>query len=798
MNNFSQVTSKELSDSLTSVLRSSINDNWPESLRTLLTSITPPSDINLFVSNGSFSDIAPLFFSTNPDENLPNTIGKYFDILTTSSETNIIVSDDQPVKAYWGRHGSDSLIGFDPAVDHQGKTKIDIFTGDFTDEELFGVLTGQVDRRTRSQWPDRFILGDWQQSYYVESETSNSGLNQFAFITDFNSSEDIIQLHGSAEDYQLVDTDLGTAIFWRTQTGYDLVGLVAKTTNLSLQSSYFDFKGYTASEPVIKQATQIGTIGIDLVFASTVDANGNLYVGGGTGGSLAGENAGGRDAWVSKYDTDGNKLWSKQFGTTGSETVWSMVSDGSNIYVLGNTAGTLGTTSQGGRDIYLAKYDSAGNQEWIQQFGTSTFDEAFRVTADPNGNIYVGGHTVGGLSGDNKNVGQNLSQFGFPSTDSYVVKFDSNGNKLWDQQFGTVELDDNWGVTTDKEGNVFAGGNTRGNFGGQNAGFYDNWLVKLDKDNGQTKWVKQFGTADYDFLWDLKTDSTGNLYATGYTLGDLGGKNAGSSDVWLAKFDNDGNQLWIKQFGSTGDDETSFNSLVVDSADNIFLSGSTDSNLAGANVGSYDTWVAKYDNNGNQLWIEQFGTSGYDSPTTISVDLKGNLYVAGNTEGSLGGINAGSYDAWIVKLDANTGKIQDFTGNNSALKECSQDLVASNKSENSTSGGDRDIVFGNAQTNSLTTGNAYNTASRDIIVGGDRSNSITTENEYKAIADYSSSNYSGRPPSLDMMYLGTNTTTAATLPSGGYDDSSTSQLGANKFLDSSSNSLSFNWQNCAA
>jgi hypothetical protein len=790
--NFNLPTTKELSDQLTSVLRSSINDNFPDSLRTVLKSVTPASEPTLFVSNNSFNDISPLFFSQNPNENLPSTIGKYLDILTTASETNIVVSDDQPVKGYWGRHGSDNLIGYDSAVDHYGKTKIDIFTGDFTDEQLFGGLSGKVDTRTRSEWSDRFILGDWQQSYYVESDTSNFGLNQFALITDFNSSQDIIQLHGSAEDYQLVDTDKGTAIFWRTETGYDLVGLVAKATNLTLQGEYFDFKGDTpASEPVIAKATQIGTVGIDFLFASTVDANGNLYVGGGTGGSLAGQNAGGRDAWVSKYDTEGNKLWSKQFGTTGSETIWSMASDGSNTYVIGNTAGTLGATSQGGRDIYLAKYDSDGNQTWIQQFGTSTFDESFRVTTDTKGNVYVGGHTVGGLAGANQNVGQNLSQFGFPSTDSYVVKFDSNGNQLWAQQFGTVELDDNWGLTTDKAGNVFAGGNTRGNFGGQNAGFYDNWLVKLDKDNGQTQWVKQFGTADYDFLWDLKTDSTGNLYATGYTLGDLGGKNAGSADVWLAKFDNDGNQLWTKQFGSTGDDATSFNSLVVDSADNIFLSGYTDSSLAGTNAGSYDIWVAKYDKSGNQLWIEQFGTSGYDSPTTISVDLNGNLYVGGNTDGSLGGINAGSYDAWVAKLDANTGKIKDFTGDNSTLKECTQDWSASNNSKNSTSG-DRDIVFGNAQTNSITTGNADNTADRDIIWGGDRANSTTTKNEYNAVSDYSSSNYSDP----NMMYLGTGTNTnTATLPIGGYEDSNTS---ATKFPDSSSNSLSFNWQNCSA
>ncbi|MFN6465928.1 MAG: SBBP repeat-containing protein [Nostoc sp. DedVER02] len=713
MTNSNLPSRSELSDNLTNVLRSAFSNNFPGALITVLDALTPPSDPDLLIPDGkSF----PLFFSQNPDENFPNIIGKYVDFLTTSSEPNIVASDDQPVKASWGRHGSDNLIGYDPATNHSGKQKIDVFTGDFTDELL---LSGQVDNRTRSQWPDRFILGDWQQPYYVEDETSNFGLNQFAFITDFNPTEDIIQLHGTAEDYELVDTDLGTAIFWRKETGYDLVGLVAKTSNLNLEGDYFDFKGNTPpAGAVIDKAIQIGTNGIDFLFASTVDAEGNLYVGGGTGGSLAGTNVGARDAWLTKYDSQGKQVWSKQFGTTGTETSWSMASDGKNIYVAGNTAGTLGSTSQGGRDLYLAKYDSDGNQQWIKQFGTVTFDEAFRVTTDTNGNVYVGGHTVGGLAGENKNVGQDPKNLTFPTTDSFVAKFDSSGNQLWVQQFGTTELDDDWGVTTDKDGNVFAGGNTRGDFGGKNAGFYDNWLVKLDKTDGNKLWVKQFGTSNYDFLWDLKTDSTGNVYATGYTLGDLGGENAGSSDIWLAKFDNDGNQLWIKQFGTSGDDAPFFDGLEVDSNDNVFLTGYTDSNLGGTNAGSYDAWVTKYDKDGNQLWLKQFGTPDYDTATTVSADGYGNVYVSGITDGSLGGVNAGSYDAWVVKLDTDDGTIQDYSINNR-----NEVIYGGSQAEKITTGNGNDTIYGNGGEDTLIAGNGDN-----LVVGASQADIITTGN----------------------------------------------------------------------
>jgi hypothetical protein len=670
MDNSNLPSNSELFNTITDALRSAFTEIFPDSVRTYVKGViqTFNGSIGPSLFPSSDTSIAPLLFNDNPDENFPNAYGKIADTLTTGNDINLVGADnDQEVKLIWGRHGSDSLVGFDPGIDYSGKRRIDVLIGDFTDEQLFAQSRGQ--QGPFREWQDRFILGDWQQPYYVENDSQTLGLNQFALITDFNPSQDIIQLHGNSQDYQLVDTSLGTAIFWY---GSDLIGVVGRVSDLSLEGDYFSFKGNTAPETVLEDdAKHIETPAIDYLFASSVDAEDNLYVGGGTDGSLAGTNLGNRDAWLTKYDSDGNQLWSRQFGTTGTESVRDMASDGSNIYAVGNTSGELdNNTSQGGNDPYLAKYDSDGNQVWIKQFGTSTYEQAASVSTDTSGNIYVGGHTIGGLAGSNQNVGQNLdinSAAGYPSTDSYVAKFDSNGNQLWSKQFGTVLLDDQWGVTTDKDGNVFAGGNTKGDFGGKNAGSaaeYDGWLIKLDKDGNQ-QWVRQFGSPDYDFLWDMKTDSMGNVYATGWTLGDLGGGNAGSYDAWLTKYDSNGNQLWIKQFGTAGDDQPVSNGLEVDSNDNIFLTGITDSNLAGANAGSYDTWVAKYDDDGNQLWSQQFGTPEYDAASTVTADNDGSLYVSGITEGSLGGINAGSYDSWVVKLDADGGAIQDFTGNNS-------------------------------------------------------------------------------------------------------------------------------------
>jgi hypothetical protein len=133
-------------------------------------------------------------------------------------------------------------------------------------------------------------------------------------------------------------------------------------------------------------------------------------------------------------------------------------------------------------------------------------------------------------------------------------------------------------------------------------------LAKNDK-NGNQLWAKNIGSTDYDWAWGVDTDSQGNAYVTGWTLGNLGGTNAGSFDAWLAKFDKDGNQEWVHQFGTSGDDEAF--AVKVDSHDNIYVTGYTDSAFAGIPTkATFDAWVAKFDSLGNQQWIQQFGTTG--------------------------------------------------------------------------------------------------------------------------------------------------------------------------------------------
>ena len=614
---------------------------------------------------------------------LADSVLTYLKFLTPNSEPNYFADGESEI--IWGRDGNDNLLGFDPAADNGEQTQIDIFLGDGEDlvaaalgtsnlldialgvsEVFLGTDTNIVESVSREfndsliagarDWQDRYILGDWQQPYYVDDP--GFSLKQFASVADFSPSQDIIQLHGSPEDYQLVENDNATFIYWQHETSSDLVAFLPLVSDLSLEGNYFEFTGNTPPPgPIIESARQIGTAGIDFVFNSTTDSEGNILVGGGTSGFLTQPTKGPRDAWITKLDSNGNLQWSQQFGTEGQENSWALASDNdSNIYVAGNTTGDLAGSNLGGEDVYLSKFNKDGKQLWTRQFGSSTFDQTFAVVTDSQGNIYQSGYTIGDVAGSNNND-EDIQ----PSTDSWLTKFDSEGNQLWTKQFGTISNDDTYGLAVDKDDNIILGGWTFKDFAGDNEGFYDAWITKFD-DEGNQQWSQQFGSLDYDFLWDLDTDSKGNTYATGWTLGDLSGVNAGSYDPWIAKYDKNGNQVWLEQFGTSGDDGSFLGGIEIDSNDNIFLTGYTDSNLGGENAGSYDAWVARYDTEGNQVWLEQFGTPDYDYAGSLSVDNNGSLYVTGVTEGSLGASNAGSYDAWVAKLDIESGSLQDFSG----------------------------------------------------------------------------------------------------------------------------------------
>lgn len=314
--------------------------------------------------------------------------------------------------------------------------------------------------------------------------------------------------------------------------------------------------------------------------------------------------------------------------------------------------------------IFLTTIDSFGTAYASQQLGVSADDFHSGAVVDELGDVYVGGMAAGqrskdALVGKFSPAGQTLwkTQLKSPqndfsvtpalndigdvfiaggtngtlgevsagSTDAFVSRFDRAGNLKWKRQFGTSAFDQANAVAADAFGNVFVTGPTEGNISGP-PGYPDALLAKFNS-SGEMLWSAQFGTTAGEWPLGASTDTDGNVYVTGQTFGALGGPLNGSSDIFLSKFSASGTKQWTMQLGSSGLDVP--RSLVSDPFGNLLIAGYTNGSFGGANAGGTDALVIKVDASGELVWTKQFGTAAYDEIHAISADGLGNIYAAG-------------------------------------------------------------------------------------------------------------------------------------------------------------------------
>jgi len=385
---------------------------------------------------------------------------------------------------------------------------------------------------------------------------------------------------------------------------------------------------------------QIGSSEDDESHSVAVCPSGNVYVSGSTRGDLGGADGGGWDAFLSKFDADGNELWTTQTGRSGSDHSHSVAVDASgNVYISGYTAAYLPPNVRESH-AFLGKFDSAGNEVWTKQTGTSDIDGSRAVAVDTSGNIYISGW-----------IRRDLGELNAGDTDAFLTKFDGNGNEVWTTRIGTNCGDAGVGVATDKAGNVYVTGSTEGDLGGTNAGKSDAFLSKLDP-SGDEVWTRQIGTSTHEQSKSVAVDASDNVYISGWTYGDLGGPGEGPCDVFLAKFGSDGNELWTTQIGTVRNDRSA--SVAVDAAGNVYISGWTEGDFRGPNAGhdggGCDAFLSKFGPDGNEVWTTQVGTHPGEASNAVAVDTAGNVYISGWTYGHFGGPNAGHADAFLAKF----------------------------------------------------------------------------------------------------------------------------------------------------
>ena len=383
---------------------------------------------------------------------------------------------------------------------------------------------------------------------------------------------------------------------------------------------------------------QFGTGAVDYASEPAPDSSGGVYISGHTDGSLGGPNAGSWDVWLAHYDSAGNQIWLRQFGTSSNDFASGAAPDGAGgVYINGRTYGSLGGPHAGLGDAWIARYDGAGNQTWIRQLGTSVYDYASAAAPDGSGGVYISGRTDGSLGGPHAG-----------GADAWIARYDGAGNQIWIRQLGTSANDMASAAVPDGSGAVLVGGDTRGSLGGPYAGDDDFWLARYDGAGNQS-WIRQSGTSGVDNAFGAAPDGSGGVYISGRTDGSLGGPHAGGDDAWLARYDGAGNQIWIRQLGTSSHDQGYGGA--PDGTGGVYVNGLTRGSLGGPNLGDVDAWLAHYDSVGHQTWIRQFGTSTTDAALWPAPDGAGGVYVSGYTHGSLGGPNAGHADTWLARYD---------------------------------------------------------------------------------------------------------------------------------------------------
>jgi len=229
--------------------------------------------------------------------------------------------------------------------------------------------------------------------------------------------------------------------------------------------------------------------------------------------------------------------------------------------------------------------------------------------------------------------------------DIAVTRRDPAGATVWTTELGTIATDRPYGLTAGTSGELYVSGYTAGDLDGSHPdGGDDAFVVRLEND-GSIAWRTQFGdSAQADRIYAATAAPTGGVYVAGYTKGSLGGvPNAGDKDVFAAHVDSAGSVAWITQLGSTGEDKGL--AVAVDERGHVFAAGLAGDALPGVEgLGGYDGWVASFEADGAHRWTRQVGSATTDQLNGIAARTPGGVFVTGESEGVMGDESAGGDD----------------------------------------------------------------------------------------------------------------------------------------------------------
>lgn len=440
-------------------------------------------------------------------------------------------------------------------------------------------------------------------------------------------------------------------------------------------------------------AKNFGGSSIDQGTDICVDNMGNIYTTGfyeGTvnfdpNGSATGTlgSAGQRDFFIAKYDNSGNLVWAKGIGGGSNDHGRSIVLDGlGNVYVAGDFDGLVDFDPgvglnlkdvQGGSDIFVAKYDTQGQFVWVKTFGGIGVENCRDMIIDGNGDLIITGIFQGSADFDPNGGVSTMTSAG--SYDAFMVKLDNTGNYIWSKSIQSTNSNYINQIVLDYSGNI----NVVGYFQGTadfdpSAGTFSlttigNKSIFFGKYDGQGQLlnVQMIGGSGFEEGKAIAVDLQNNIYISGDFRGvvdfDPSGNttfltSAGLRDVFVAKYNSQGNFIWADRIGGQGEDQAS--ALTIDSDNEVFAAAYYNHTLTLSNdqifnsKGNIDIVMARYNPQGDILFATSHGGANGDVTTAILATNNNELYSIGWIQGMsyFTGIplsSAGDRDIYIAR-----------------------------------------------------------------------------------------------------------------------------------------------------
>ncbi|MBN2350761.1 MAG: SBBP repeat-containing protein [Bacteroidales bacterium] len=231
-----------------------------------------------------------------------------------------------------------------------------------------------------------------------------------------------------------------------------------------------------------------------------------------------------------------------------------------------------------------------------------------------------------------------------------IIQAQNEPEIVWARQMGTQSEEFGKCVGTDSENNLYLAGETNDSLAENYSGGTDLFVYKYDAEGNQL-WQLRFGSANDDRLNVMKVDTNGECYLVGDTKGSFENNTAaGEKDAFVAKISANGNIVWVKQIGSVKNE--SANNIDIDESGNSYVVGSTDGNLAGEGNISSDVFITKLDNRGQVLWIRQHLSDTPQTGSGIYVDRINEVYICGTVNGIPYQDEGKNIDAFYSKLDS--------------------------------------------------------------------------------------------------------------------------------------------------